>query len=102
MQIPRAAYAVYLDPSCPTMVSPMNKYKLNSPISRAVVLLDSNGYSAAMIAAGLDYALAHDAECLSDIMSLSLSRILYSDAQLSDGARFDWDETVYGADVYAP
>lgn len=51
--------------------------------------LDEVGYSAEQIAQGLAYADAHGATDADERLSLALTRILYDDAQIADGARYE-------------
>lgn len=57
--------------------------------ARIARYLDDAGYSAEQIARGLAYADAEGATDANERLSLALSRLLYDDAQLADGARYE-------------
>jgi hypothetical protein len=58
---------------------------------RIVTVLSGFGYSDDQIAEGLAYAQQQGAATDNQTFCLAVSRILYTDTQLSDGAMFDGD-----------
>jgi len=54
--------------------------------------LAAGGYSPMQIRDGLAYAVAEDATTVREAFILAMSRILYSDEQLADGARYAAEE----------
>ena len=57
-------------------------------LTRLRIKIEGAGYSAAQAITGIRYALGQDATDLNQGFILAMSRILYSDEQLADGARF--------------
>lgn len=69
---------------------------LAAAIRRARKHITDAGYSLGDASSGIDYATAQGATEAREIYILAVSRILYTDEQLADGARFSV------ADGYGP
>ena len=66
-------------------------------IAKVTAALTEAGYSADQIKQGLAYADTQDAEMDNDAYCSAISRILYSDEQMADGAVFAGDISIYDA-----
>ena len=66
---------------------------INDPNKHDAVrtLLLRAGYTDAQIEEGIAYAEKEGVSDASDVVALAVSRILYSDEQLAEGARFSLD-----------
>ena len=62
------------------------KPALKARIKRRLLLA---GYARPQIKAGLTYAQEQDAATYDGALNLALTRILYTDAEIADGARWD-------------
>ncbi len=58
-------------------------------IEKVTAWIAERGYSNDAIKQGLAYANEHDAGSDTEAASLAMARILYSDGQLEDGAKFE-------------
>ena len=66
-------------------------------IARVTAALTDAGYSADQIKQGLAYADTQDTGTDNEAYCLAVSRILYSDDQIADGAAFAGDISIYDA-----